>query len=345
MTNAEKPRYRSGKVTYVADDCGPVREAAARGSVEVKAFVHGHYPGEILPQKTLPELLSVGYWNAEQDQNWGLDWHRNEGLELSYLRNGTVDFMTSDYSGTLASNTMMISGPWQLHRLGNPFIGAGTLQWIILDQNVRRSSQKWSWPHWIVLTEEDRNELTRLLLYNRNPVFFASPGMKQSWDRLYRAVQHNRHTTHASHFAVQINEILLLLLEYLRNPDSRKDQKASPDFSPSIRVVQIFLDELKSIPSQLEYPWTVAEMAKSCRMSESRFTHCCRQVVNQSPMNYLNKWRIEFAMKIMREAPEKTITEIAMKCGFSTSQYFATVFKKITDQTPKEYLTRIRIEQ
>ncbi len=29
------------------------------------------------------EVRTVGYWNAKHDQGWGLDWHRNEGIELT----------------------------------------------------------------------------------------------------------------------------------------------------------------------------------------------------------------------------------------------------------------------
>ncbi|MDR1964031.1 MAG: AraC family transcriptional regulator [Planctomycetaceae bacterium] len=31
---------------------------------------------------------------------------------------------------------------------------------------------------------------------------------------------------------------------------------------------------------------------------------------------------------MIQNEPKKSITEIAMQCGFTTSQYFATVFKK-----------------
>lgn len=320
---------------YVADDCIPLRQAVSQGNISMKALVHGHYPGEAMSKKTLPGLLSVGYWNAEEPQDWGLDWHRNEGLELSFMKSGYVDFSTVDYTKSIAPGEMTVCGPWQLHRLGSPHIGVGILQWFILDQGVRNSTQKWSWPSWIVLTEEDLDELARLLLFNPTPVLPATSKMSQCWEQLFKAIRDNHKCSHLSSITVYINEILLLLLALLREPQ-RKCVSTEPSLA-SERIVRVFLEELKHIPMQLERPWTVAEMARACRMSETGFTRYCRRITNLSPVNYLNRCRIDFALRIMQEAPEKSITEIAMKCGFSTSQYFDAVFKKWTGKTPTEY--------
>jgi hypothetical protein len=36
--------------------------------------------------------MTVGYWDARSNQTWGLDWHRNEGIELTYLARGKIAF-------------------------------------------------------------------------------------------------------------------------------------------------------------------------------------------------------------------------------------------------------------
>jgi len=224
-----------------------------------------------------------------------------------------------------------------LHRVGNPYIDAGILQCVQIDLNIRNEVHQWTWPQWIILTEEDRIDLTRLLLYNQMPVYPADTKMIQYWELLYRAVQDNCRFSHISNIAIHINEILLLLLGHLRKPKGSAEQDFRSSLSPSFRVVQNFLEELKNIPSQLEYPWSVSQMAKMCNLSESRFTKCCHQLTNLTPVNYLNQCRVDHAIQIMRNQPEKSITSIALDCGFSTSQYFATVFKKITGVSPKEF--------
>jgi AraC-like DNA-binding protein len=46
--------------------------------------------------------------------------------------------------------------------------------------------------------------------------------------------------------------------------------------------------------------------------------------------------RIYRAKYLLRE-PDRPITAIALDLGFSSSQYFATVFKKLVGLTPGEY--------
>ena len=51
---------------------------------------------------------------------------------------------------------------------------------------------------------------------------------------------------------------------------------------------------------------------------------------------YLNRKRISYAQKIMREESE-SVSQIALKCGFTDPLYFSKVFKKYTGVSPGEY--------
>ena len=332
------PTFKTSKDIYLADTCSALCEAVAQKTLTMKALVRGHYPGERLPKNILPGLLSVGYWNAGHKQDWGLDWHRNEGLELSFLRSGSIAFATANHSQTLIPNNMTICGPWQLHRVGTPFIDTGILQWLILDQKIHSADQQWSWPHWIILTKKDLGELTRLLLYNSQSICIANGKMVSCWDQLFRAVRDDKNESRFSQIAVSINELLLLLLTFLRENEKSKEDEVVVALSPSLHTVKLFLDELKCIPRLLEKQWSIKEMAKLCRMSESHFTLCCRKLTNKSPTHFLNHCRVQLALSFIKRDPQKTITDVALDCGFNTSQYFATVFKKITGKTPSSYL-------
>ena len=43
------------------------------------------------------------------------------------------------------------------------------------------------------------------------------------------------------------------------------------------------------------------------------------------------------AKKILIKTPELSVAEVAYSCGFATSQYFSTVFKKQEKCTPLEF--------
>jgi two-component system response regulator YesN len=51
---------------------------------------------------------------------------------------------------------------------------------------------------------------------------------------------------------------------------------------------------------------------------------------------YINIARVTAAEKLLLSA-DLPITEVATKCGFNDSNYFARVFKKLKGVTPKKY--------
>ena len=77
--------FLSPETTHHADRCLPLVQAVEQGEVRLEALARRGYPGRPMPDRMLPEVSTVGYWDAPREQSWGLDWHRNEGIELTYL--------------------------------------------------------------------------------------------------------------------------------------------------------------------------------------------------------------------------------------------------------------------
>jgi len=60
----------------------------------------------------------------------------------------------------------------------------------------------------------------------------------------------------------------------------------------------------------------------------------CYELTNMSPLEYHNRCRIKRACRILSINHEKTVTDVAFECGFSSSQYFATVFRQHLGMAP-----------
>lgn len=326
------PRYTSVDARYRADACRPLIEATARGEIEMCALARGHYPGRQLPRGQLMGLKSVGFWDASSDQSWGLDWHRNEGLELTFCESGELSFAvdTSDYK--LYAMDLTITRPWQLHRLGIPAVAASRLHWVILDVGVRRPDQSWHWPSWIVLAPADLEELTDRLRRNEYPVW---PGktLRGCFSQMSETLMQEPLERSLSAVAVGINQLLLLVLQLLREQQQPSDRGPSD----SRRVVHLFLQDLASNPGAFAFDWTVANMAESCGLGKTQFVQHCRQLTNLSPSRYLQQCRLAAAAKQLREHVNQKITDVALRNGFSSSQYFATKFREQFGCSPGEY--------
>ena len=61
-----------------------------------------------------------------------------------------------------------------------------------------------------------------------------------------------------------------------------------------------------------------------------------RQQMGCGVMDYFTRLKVDKAKELIREE-NYTFTEISEKLGFNTSQYFTTVFKRVSGMTPSEY--------
>ncbi len=322
--------FFSPDATYHADRCEPLVQAIERGEVRLTAWARRGYPGRPLPARLLPEISTIGFWDAVGTQNWGLDWHRNEGVEITYVSQGKTAFLVEGEKFQLESGQVTITRPWQKHRLGNPYIGATRLHWLILDLKVRRPDQPWCWPSWLVLSPKDLRRLTTLLSHNEHPVWPANPETAAAFERIADLVQNPDPAVAQSRLRLCINELIISLLELLTS----ENVELNPHLVSTRRSVELFL---KEVDDHLEHRWTLEEMAERCGLGRTRFADHCRQVTNMTPLAYLAHRRVEAAKRLLLADPAHSVTDIALACGFDTSQYFATVFHKLVGKSPSEF--------
>ena len=327
------PIYQEQGKTYEADTCRPVVHGIETGQLRHVVLARGHYPGRRLPRAALSGVKAVGFWDAGRRQDWGLDWHRNEGIELTFLESGTLAFSVDGKDFSLEAGDLTFTRPWQLHRVGDPHVGASRLHCTILDVGVRRPHQTWRWPSWIVLTPADLRQLTAFLRHNEQPVWRATAELARCFRRIGAAVEEDRDGSSISSLAVQLNQLLLLVLDMFRQQDIRLDES----LSSTRRTVDLFWADVRQNPSHLAFEWTVRGMARRCGMGVTNFIRNTKQITNMTPMQYLNHCRLTAAADLLRVQPERSITNVALACGFNSSQYFATLFRGRFGATPRTF--------
>jgi AraC-like DNA-binding protein len=332
-----KPRPAPGSAiflgqatTYHADRCEPLVQAAARREVSLHALARRGYPGTAMPARMLPELSTVGFWDAATAQDWGLDWHRNEGIELTYLSRGRLDFAVDGRAYPLESGCLTITRPWQMHRVGNPRVRASRLHWLILDVGVRRPNQQWRWPDWLILSPAELRQLTDILRHNEQPVWKVGAEIGNCFERIASLVAGSGPKKARTRLQLRLNELLLMVLETLQARKVTLDRK----LSTTRRTVELFL---ASLPDHLEKPWTLDGMAGQCGLGRTRFGDYCRRITNVAPVEYLLNCRIDAARRLLRAEAGPSVSDIGFACGFQSSQYFTTAFRRRTKVSPREY--------
>ncbi|MGY6647850.1 helix-turn-helix domain-containing protein [Wenyingzhuangia sp. IMCC45574] len=324
--------FKGNGIVYHVDTCLPLVDASERKKVDFKALARHSYPGDRLDDNTLG-LNSIGYWDASTPQDWGLDWHRNEGIEFHFLESGSMPYSQENSQTILKPGDLTITRPWEIHRVGNPNVGIGKFYWVIIDLGVRRPHQEWEWPEWITLTPSDLDRLTTALRKNEKQIWKTNANFKDCFSKIHKTIHQDKEGSSASSIRLLVNYLLVLILELIDSEEIPLNET----LTDSSRSVKIFLDELEN---NLQKNWTVEEMAKSAGVGLTRFTYHCKQITNLTPMKYLNIRRLELSKELLIKEPTTNITEIAYSCGFTSSQYFATLFKKYEKCTPNEFKTK-----
>lgn len=101
---------------------------------------------------------------------------------------------------------------------------------------------------------------------------------------------------------------------------------------------KVFKPLLEFIEKSYMKPITLSDMAQVSGMSTSHFSVLFHDFLRQTPIDYLNSYRVERACLLLINS-DYPVTEVAYKCGFNDSAYFAKVFKKYKNCTPKKYRT------
>lgn len=96
-------------------------------------------------------------------------------------------------------------------------------------------------------------------------------------------------------------------------------------------------DIVKShIHSNFSEKITIEDLAAVANVSTSYLNRIFKQKLNQTPVQYINWFRINIAKQLLQQK-ELTIEHIGNLVGMEDPKYFSRVFKKYSGSTPRDY--------
>ncbi|CRL47389.1 AraC family transcriptional regulator [Pseudomonas sp. P154a] len=125
----------------------------------------------------------------------------------------------------------------------------------------------------------------------------------------------------------------LLVIQLLRHILSDREQ--SPGMMAGLADLRL-ARAMSLMHDAPEKSWTVAELSAAANMSRASFAEHFRQVVGQTPVDYLVSWRISLAQKRLREG--KSIALIADEVGYESPSALARAFRRKTGVSPREWV-------
>lgn len=120
-----------------------------------------------------------------------------------------------------------------------------------------------------------------------------------------------------------------------------EEARMSDDLMERTRLSLVREDISSYIDAHYMEELSMKTVAHAMNYSDAYFCKLFKQCFHVNFSTYLNEYRVEKAKNMMKN-PRTSVKDISIACGYADSNYFARVFKRITDLTPSEYRLSIR---
>ena len=238
------------------------------------------------------------------------------GLEICFLARGQQTYRVNNRIYRLRGGDQYVVFPGEPHDSAGMPEEKGVLYWIFLKLNPAPRSL-------LFLDAPASRALRSALLALPSRHFAAEPGTRDLLEEIFAALDQPRSKLDRIGAAALV---LRYLFSTLRASHRNRRAAPSPRIQRSLAHIAAQIGELPSVP----------QLARLVRLSPSRFKARFREEVGLPPREHVLRQKLAVAQTWLRR-PGATVTLVAHGLGFSSSQYFATVFRRFTGLTPTQY--------
>jgi AraC-like DNA-binding protein len=84
----------------------------------------------------------------------------------------------------------------------------------------------------------------------------------------------------------------------------------------------------------------VSDVAARLNTNSRYVSECIRRSEGTTFSGYVNRYRIDYAQRLMRTDPQKKVSTFYLEAGFANESTFFRTFKAVVGTTPKEWMER-----
>lgn len=136
------------------------------------------------------------------------------------------------------------------------------------------------------------------------------------------------------------NEVANALVHTRRDAatEQRSDTRPASQHNPLASQIVALMED------NLDFPLSLDDLARELGMSQRTLSRECRRIFGESPMRFYLHLRLQAARNILFYE-EFSIKEVALACGFSYPAMFSRAFRKLFNQTPRDFRLALRESQ
>lgn len=254
-----------------------------------------------------------------------LEPHWHDEAEFFYVAEGNVVFQADEDYVTLCAGEAAFVDGGDLHAAYSPDGAPCTYFAIVFDLRLLDA-----------MGYDAVQETAVAPLRERTRTFPRHIRPEAEWQqellRSVKAVIEDAQSEHPG-YRTAIKGRLFLMLSLLAGEGQYANRSIS---SPA----NVRIDRLKKVLLHMQEhyarPIRIRELADLIPMSESQFCRFFKAMTRQTPVEYLNAYRVKRAADLLRRT-ERKISDISLEVGFDHISYFIKVFRRIMKATPSEF--------
>jgi AraC-like DNA-binding protein len=267
----------------------------------------------------IPEIVLFGFDDARKAIPL-TEHHHVRSFEFVYIEKGKAGWETKEGLFETRAGEVFYTLPDEVHRGSLNIIEPCRFWWIILQ--IPAAQAESTEKRWLGLEETEASQLLEVL--------YALPRVSKPETPSLRSLQRIRAAIERNDPLVSV-EIRISVLDFLLSIKLPKPIA----FIPAGLISS--MERIKSeVSNRLEWNPRLEELAAMAHVSPSYFHKVFQSYTGLTPKSYLDHVKITEATRLLKET-EHSITDITFMLGFSSTQHFATAFRRLMGQTPTNW--------
>lgn len=279
-------------------------------------------------------ILEADRWTPSKRRR--LTEHRNPGLEIVHVVAGRTRWKIGRREFDLSPGDIYYTLPWETHGSASPREPGLIINFAILQlkRNYARARKAFEFHPALGWSVDESRKLSRALTQCESRAMPAGPRLPWLLGQLVDLGPPGATTSPVLAVSL-VGATLAELARLVASTPPRRNRDHAPTDSATQRVAGF----LEALPTTCERPWTLGTMAQACGVGRTRFGQLVRQQTGDTPILALNRARIARAERLLPDT-DRSITRIAHECGFSSSQYFARLFREYVGESATAFRRR-----
>ena len=244
--------------------------------------------------------------------------HHPNLFEFHLFQDGTYTFDVENKIHTVNGGNVFVTLPGELHKGSFAISGGHQFYWFQLQASES----------FLGLSPEKTNRLLeKLYQIKHRSIPFTTTMEVAICEAFNHSCSHDLYDQQVAE-----NQLVSFLYQLLKQDNTMDSSEESPKNSSEIRQAINYMQE------HVHQPIEIPTVASLMGMSESFFRTKFKKEIGISPAGFFTNLRISRAKQLLQQG--HSVTETAMMMEFSTPNYFSTVFHRVTNMTPTEYINQ-----